>query len=124
ARPPYPRCHAGTLADHAPNARRTLHLAHPASRATVRRVEMKNGDKLSLAPAGISFQKFYCSIASCITGNCNFAFASDFTTSVSAVSEVRFRAVAISLTSKYFARSSIFFSRNDSGLLRLSDTKL
>ena len=34
---------------------------------------------------------------SCITGNCSFAFASDFTTNPSAFSEVRLRAVAISL---------------------------
>src|ERR1700682_5284109 len=61
---------------------------------------------------------------SVINGNCSFALASDFTTRVSADSEVVFRAVAISLTNKYFARSNIFFSRKESGLLVLRETKL
>src|SRR5258708_25630252 len=61
---------------------------------------------------------------SVIKGNCNFAFASDFTTKPSADSEVVFRAVAISLTNKYLARSNIFFSRKESGLLLLRETKL
>ncbi len=61
---------------------------------------------------------------SVINGNCNFAFASDFTTKPSADSDVVLRAVAISLTNKYLARSSIFFSRKESGLLLLRETKL
>jgi len=40
----------------------------------------------------------------------------------SSFSELVLRAVAISLTRRYLARSSIFFSRNDSGLLRLRAT--
>ena len=52
------------------------------------------------------------------------AFANDLTTMPSAFSELVLRAVAISLTRRYLARSSIFFSRNNSGLLRLSETRL
>jgi len=52
------------------------------------------------------------------------ALASDFTTRPSAFSEVRLRAVAISLTRRYLARSNIFFSRKDNGLLRLRETRL
>src|SRR5262249_61132302 len=66
----------------------------------------------------------YCSNPSCITGNWSFAFASDFSTMVSANSADVFRAVAISLTSKYLARSSIFFSRKERGLLLLREHKL
>src|ERR1700731_2073763 len=69
-------------------------------------------------------QKKLYSNFSVINGNCNFALASDFTTKPSADSELVFRAVAISLTSRYLARSSIFFSRKESGLLLLRDTKL
>src|SRR5438132_13015522 len=69
-------------------------------------------------------RKLYCSKPSCIIGNCNFAFASDFKTIASADSEDVLRAVAISLTSKYLARSSIFFSRKASGLLRLREHRL
>src|SRR5208337_393995 len=61
---------------------------------------------------------------SCIWGNCSLALASDFTTRPSAFSAVRLRAVAISLTSRYLARSNIFFSRKDNGLLRLRETRL
>src|SRR5690349_224444 len=61
---------------------------------------------------------------SVINGNCNFAFASDLTTKPSADSEVVLRAVAISLTNRYLARSNIFFSRKESGLLLLRETKL
>src|SRR5438445_9833709 len=61
---------------------------------------------------------------SVINGNCNFAFASDFTTKPSADSDVVLRAVAISLTNKYLARSNIFFSRKESGLLLLRETRL
>src|SRR5437016_13581050 len=61
---------------------------------------------------------------SVITGNCNLALASDFTTKTSASSAVVFLAVAISLTSRYLARSSIFFSRKERGLLRLRETRL
>ena len=43
---------------------------------------------------------------SVITGNCSLALANDFTTKPSASSEVMFLAVAISLTSRYLARSS------------------
>src|SRR4029077_147691 len=68
--------------------------------------------------------KLYCSKPSCIIGNCNFAFASDFKTIASADSADVLRAVAISLTSKYLARSSIFFSRKESGLLRLREHRL
>src|SRR5215472_4216990 len=66
----------------------------------------------------------YCSNPSVITGSCSLAFASDFRTMVSANSAEVLRAVAISLTSKYLARSSIFFSRKESGLLRLREHKL
>src|SRR5713101_1502388 len=58
------------------------------------------------------------------TGNWSFALARDFTTVASAFSAVVLRDVAISLTSRYFARSSIFFSRKESGLLRLRETRL
>src|SRR5713101_2441076 len=61
---------------------------------------------------------------SVITGNCSLALASDFTTVASAFSAEVLRAVAISLTSKYLARSSIFFSRKERGLLRLRETRL
>src|SRR2546427_3021540 len=61
---------------------------------------------------------------STISGICSLAFASDFTRAPSIFSELVLRAVASSLTSRNFARSSIFFSRNDSGLLRLRDTRL
>src|SRR5260370_32946781 len=54
-------------------------------------------------------QERYDSRASCIWGNCSLAFARDFTTSPSAFSDVRLRAVAISLTRRYLARSNIFF---------------
>src|SRR2546429_7369918 len=57
-------------------------------------------------------------------GNCSLALASDFTTKTSASSAVVFLAVAISLTSRYLARSSIFFSRKERGLLRLRETRL
>src|ERR1700758_837820 len=66
----------------------------------------------------------YDSRPSCSWGNCSFAFARDFTTSPSAFSEVRLRAVAISLTRRYLARSNIFFSRKERGLLRLRETRL
>src|SRR5882724_887938 len=69
-------------------------------------------------------EKSYCSNPSCITGNCNLALASDFKTIASADSDEVLRAVAISLTSKYLARSSIFFSRKESGLLRLREHRL
>src|SRR5258708_7565532 len=58
------------------------------------------------------------------TGNCSLALASDFTTVASAFSAVVLREVAISLTSRYLARSSIFFSRKERGLLRLRETRL
>src|SRR5260370_3232435 len=61
---------------------------------------------------------------SVITGNVSLALASDFTTVASAFSAVVFREEAISLTSRYFARSSIFFSRKERGLLRLGETRL
>src|SRR5215469_11065868 len=61
---------------------------------------------------------------SVITGNCSLALASDLTTRPSASSALVFFAVAISLTSRYLARSSIFFSRKERGLLRLRDTRL
>src|ERR1700682_952310 len=58
------------------------------------------------------------------TGNWSLALASDFTTVASAFSAVVLRDVAISLTRRYFARSSIFFSRKERGLLRLRETRL
>src|SRR6202030_1148259 len=58
------------------------------------------------------------------TGNWSFALARDFTTVASAFSAVVLRDVAISLTRRYFARSSIFFSRKERGLLRLRETRL
>src|SRR5690242_5442994 len=61
---------------------------------------------------------------SVITGNCSLALARDLTTMPSAVSAVVLREVAISLTSRYLARSSIFFSRKERGLLRLRETRL
>src|SRR5262249_44841131 len=61
---------------------------------------------------------------SVMMGKVSLPFASDLTTNASAVSAVVLRAVAISLTNKYLARSSIFFSRKDNGLLRLRETKL
>src|SRR5437899_12658744 len=61
---------------------------------------------------------------SVMMGNCSLALASDFTTKTSASSAVVFLAVAISLTSRYLARSSIFFSRKERGLLRLRETRL
>src|ERR1700746_1792153 len=61
---------------------------------------------------------------SVITGNVSFALASDLTTGASAFSAVVLREVAISLTRRDFARSSIFFSRKERGLLRLRETRL
>src|SRR6266436_7830192 len=61
---------------------------------------------------------------SVITGNVSLALARDLTTVASAFSAVVFREVAISLTRRYLARSSIFFSRKESGLLRLRETRL
>src|SRR5580704_11778197 len=61
---------------------------------------------------------------SVMTGNCSLALAKDFTTMASALSAVVLREVAISLTRRYFARSSIFFSRKERGLLRLRETRL
>src|SRR5580704_5929802 len=61
---------------------------------------------------------------SVMTGNCSLALARDFTTMASALSAVVLRDVAISLTRRYFARSSIFFSRKERGLLRLRETRL
>src|SRR6266849_5936429 len=61
---------------------------------------------------------------SVITGNWSLALARDFTTVASAFSAVVFREVAISLTRRYLARSSIFFSRKERGLLRLRETRL
>src|SRR5258708_18685919 len=58
------------------------------------------------------------------TGNWSLALARDFTTVASAFSAVVLREVAISLTRRYFARSSIFFSRKERGLLRLRETRL
>src|SRR5439155_10668335 len=57
-------------------------------------------------------------------GNCSLALARDFTTVASAFSAVVLREVAISLTRRYFARSSIFFSRKERGLLLLRETRL
>src|SRR5437660_3205581 len=70
------------------------------------------------------FKNFYCSKPSCMIGNCSLAFASDFSTIASADSEDVLRAVAISLTSKYLARSSIFFYRKESGLLGLGGHRI
>src|SRR6266576_551188 len=61
---------------------------------------------------------------SVMMGNCSLALARDFTTVASAFSAVVLREVAISLTRRYFARSSIFFSRKERGLLRLRETRL
>src|SRR5260370_41558955 len=61
---------------------------------------------------------------SVITGNVSLALARDLTTVASAFSAVVLRDVAISLTRRYLARSSIFFSRKESGLLRLRGTRL
>src|SRR6266568_8722612 len=61
---------------------------------------------------------------SVMTGNCSLALARDFTTTASALSGEVLREVAISLTRRYFARSSIFFSRKERGLLRLRETRL
>src|SRR6266853_2735848 len=61
---------------------------------------------------------------SVITGNVSLALARDLTTVASAFSAVVLRDVAISLTSRDFARSSIFFSRKERGLLRLRETRL
>src|SRR3984893_11524397 len=61
---------------------------------------------------------------SVITGNWSLALARDLMTVASALSAVVLREVAISLTSRYFARSSIFFSRKERGLLRLRETRL
>src|SRR6202795_1297370 len=61
---------------------------------------------------------------SVMTGNCSLALARDLTTMASALSAVVLREVAISLTRRYFARSSIFFSRKERGLLRLRETRL
>src|ERR1700756_2565457 len=85
---------------------------------------MKKGQVEDLPLQECAFNKLYCSKPSCMIGNCSLAFASDFKTMASADSEVVLLAVAISLTSKYLARSSIFFSRKESGLLRLSEQRL
>src|SRR6266702_1060031 len=61
---------------------------------------------------------------SVITGNVSLALARDLTTVASAFSALVLREVAISLTRRYFARSSIFFSRKERGLLRLRETRL
>src|SRR5260370_31343652 len=61
---------------------------------------------------------------SVITGNVSLALARDLTTVASAFSAVVLREVAISLTRRYLARSSIFFSRKGRGLLRLRGTRL
>src|SRR5258708_9832174 len=61
---------------------------------------------------------------SVITGNVRLALARDLTTVASAFSAVVLREVAISLTRRYLARSSIFFSRKERGLLRLRETRL
>src|SRR5438309_5832324 len=61
---------------------------------------------------------------SVITGNVSLALASDLTTVASAFSALVLREVAISLTRRYFARSNIFFSRKERGLLRLRETRL
>src|SRR5260370_28446998 len=58
------------------------------------------------------------------TGNVSLALARDLTTVASAFSAVVLRDVAISLTRRYLARSSIFFSRKERGLLRLRGTRL
>src|SRR6266487_2802228 len=73
----------------------------------------------SAAEAAMGYSNFSVS-----TGNCSLALASDFTTVASAFSALVLREVAISLTSRYFARSSIFFSRKERGLLRLRETRL
>src|SRR5204862_6429721 len=68
----------------------------------------RTGPSLSLSqPLKLTLQDC-CSKPSCMIGNCNLAFASDFNTIASADSADVLRAVAISLTSKYLARSSIF----------------
>src|SRR5260370_18137252 len=77
-----------------------------------------------LGPLALKESRFCYSNFSTISGICSLAFASDFTRAPSIFSELVLRAVASSLTSRNFARSSIFFSRNDSGLLRLNDTRL
>src|SRR5207253_9314313 len=61
---------------------------------------------------------------SVMMGNWSLALAKDLTTVASALSAVVLREVAISLTRRYFARSSIFFSRKERGLLRLRETRL
>src|SRR6266403_308954 len=61
---------------------------------------------------------------SVITGNVSLALARDLTTVASAFSAVVLRDVAISLTSRYFSRAIIFFSRKERGLLRLRETRL
>src|SRR6266446_9337303 len=83
----------------------------------------KNGGHHVDARRNTPLTKLYSNF-SVINGNCSFALASDLTTKPSADSEVVFRAVAISLTKRYLARSSIFFSRKESGLLLLRETKL
>src|SRR5215813_5343484 len=95
-------------------------------RALVRRFEKKGGTNALVCPRQIHKIDFftYCSNPSCSTGSCSLALASDFNTIVSANSAEVFRAVAISLTSKYLARSSIVFSRKESGLLLLREHKL
>src|SRR5215472_1726872 len=94
-------------------------------RAFVRVFEKKGDKRYGLSPPNSQNRFFiYCSNPSCSTGSCSLALASDFNTIVSANSAEVFRAVAISLTSKYLARSSIFFSRKESGLLLLREHKL
>src|SRR5579864_979748 len=91
-----------------------------------RRIEFgtKNGQPRAARFDEELLQERYDSRASCIWGYWSLAFARDFTTSPSAFSDVRLRAVSISLTRRYLARSNIFFSRKERGLLRLRETRL
>src|SRR5260370_42510498 len=61
---------------------------------------------------------------SVITGNVSLALASDLTTVASAFSAVGVEDGANPLVCRHFGRSSIFFSREERGCLRLSATRL
>src|SRR5271155_3516961 len=74
-----------------------------------------------LCPPGL-IRKNYSGIGA-PSGICNLALASAFTKLASTADSDVLRTVASSLTRRYLARSNIFFSRKESGLVRLRATR-
>src|ERR1700691_214068 len=84
--------------------------------------QKKRAQSLQIVPAGEKLFECYSGMGA-VSGICNLALASARTIFTSTACSDVLRTVASSLIRRYFARSSIFFSRKESALVRLRATR-